>query len=89
MAFPLVPLPTWRALSVADRLQTLLGMTLDDCYGYLALPIEGLDAAQSSAKLQVIRAILHTTTKLGIEHGRLSVERDKVLSAMAADLRDE
>jgi hypothetical protein len=89
----LVTRQEWNALATAQRLELMLGRSLDDCWAVLEHPIEEAlerrDAVVLSIKCQIIRAVLHTCTKLGIEHSRVNAERDKVLSAMAADLRDE
>ena len=81
----------WNAMTVAGQLEHMLSRSLDDCYAILDYPIEDAlktkDAVILNAKIQTIRAVLHCCTKLGIERSRVNSERERVLEAMAADLR--
>jgi hypothetical protein len=92
MPGPLVSRPEWESLATAQRLELMLGRSLDDCMAVLDYPIETAlarrDAVVLSIKCQIIRAVLHTCTKLGIEASRVNSERDRVLAAMSADLRE-
>jgi hypothetical protein len=85
--WPLIPRDEWREMPTERRLTVLLGRSLDECLDILEEPLEGCNPGMLSTKVQVIRAVLHTCTKLGIEASRAHSERDAVLSAMAADLR--
>jgi hypothetical protein len=63
IAFPYMPrvadLPRgWRHWSPAEKIEHLLGMTLDDMAEILSWPIADLDPFRLSMKLQVMRIIL-------------------------------
>jgi hypothetical protein len=60
IAFPYMPrvadLPSgWRHFSAAEKIEHLLGMTLDDMDGILSWPIAELDPFRLSVRLQVMR----------------------------------
>ena len=86
MTFPLIELPRWNAMEPKERLQTLLGMTLDRCYQWLAHEPGALNPTQMNMQIQVMRAVLHTVTKLGIEDRRLESQRQNLLDEMTAAL---
>lgn len=83
----LVPRDVWRGMSTAERLTTLSGRSLDECLDVLEEPIDYRNAVLMSAKIQVIRAVLHTATRLGVETSRRDGERERILAEMAKDLR--
>ena len=69
------------------RLQRLLGMSLDDCKALLEVDPLDCHPAVLNAKVQVIRAVLHTTVKLGLESRRLADERERVIGELAEAFR--
>ena len=77
----------WNRLPVDGRLQRLLGMRLNDCKALLEVDPLDCQPAILNAKIQVIRAVLHTTVKLGLESRRLADEREKVIHELAAEFR--
>lgn len=85
MATHLLRSDDWKALAPAQRVEQLLGMSLDDCYELLQWPL--VEAARNpsvmSAKIQVIRAILNATVKMGLADKRLEVEREKILADLS------
>src|SRR6516162_2154380 len=87
MARELIPRDEWNQLPVDGRLQRLLGMSLDDCKAVLEVDPLDCHPAMLNAKIQVIRAVLHTTVKLGLESRRLADEREKVIHELAAEFR--
>jgi len=50
--------PGWRQRSPAEKIEHLLGMSLDDCHEVLSWPLAGLDPARLSLKVQVLRVVL-------------------------------
>ena len=87
MARELIPRDEWNQLPVDGRLQRLLGMSLDNCKSLLEVDPLDCPPATLNAKIQVIRAVLHTTVKLGLESRRLADEREKVIHELAAEFR--
>ena len=87
MARELIPRDEWNQLPVDGRLQRLLGMSLDDCKSLLEVDPLDCHPAMLNAKIQVIRAVLHTSVKLGLESRRLAEERDRVIGELAAEFR--
>src|SRR6516162_4815585 len=87
MARELIPRDEWNQLPVDRRLQRLLGMSLDNCKSLLEVDPLDCPPATLNAKIQVIRAVLHTTVKLGLESRRLADEREKVIHELAAEFR--
>jgi len=87
MARELIPRDEWNRLPAEGRLQRLLGMSLDNCKSLLEVDPLDCPPATLNAKIQVIRAVLHTTVKLGLESRRLADEREKVIHELAAEFR--
>ena len=87
MARELFPKDEWNRLPAEGRLQRLLGMSLDDCKAVLEVDPLDCHPAMLNAKIQVIRAVLHTTVKLGLESQRLAEERERVISEIAEAFR--
>ena len=83
----LIPMDEWNCLPAERRLQRLLGMSLDDCKAVLEVDPLDCHPAMLNAKIQVIRAVLHTTVKLGLESRRLADERERVIGELAAEFR--
>jgi hypothetical protein len=97
IAFPHMPrvaeLPRgWRHWSPAEKIEHLLGMTLDDIAEIMSWPIAGLDPFRLSVRSQVLRIILMIGVRALLD-GRLGREaarerdRERVLAEMARDLR--
>ena len=80
----------WRVMQTQEKLHHMLGMSLDDCLAILAYPVdeclEEKNATILNIKVQTIRAILHTCTKLGIEHKK--AESSVLLEQMRARLKE-
>jgi len=87
MARELFPKDEWNRLPAEGRLQRLLGMSLDDCKSLLEVDPLKCHPTMLNAKIQVIRAVLHTSVKLGLESRRLAEERDRVIGELAAEFR--
>src|SRR6516162_2427229 len=69
------------------RLQRLLGMRLNDCKALLEVDPLDCQPAILNAKIQVIRAVLHTTVNLGLESQRVAEERERVIGELAEAFR--
>jgi hypothetical protein len=97
IAFPYMPrvadLPReWRHWSPAQKIEHLLGMTLDDMAEILSWPIAELDPFRLSVRLQVIRIIFAIGAKALLDGklGRAAArerERDPVLERLSSGLR--
>jgi hypothetical protein len=87
--WPKVPNEVWRTMTTEERLISLSQRSLDECKEILDAPIDLVapHPALLGGKVQVIRAILMTCTKLGVEASRSTTERERILSEMARDLR--
>jgi hypothetical protein len=96
IAFPYMPrvadlAPGWRHWSPAEKIEHLLGMSLDRCYDILSWPIAELDPFRLSVKLQVIRIVFAIGAKalldgkLGREAAR---ERDRQCALEELTLRE-
>jgi hypothetical protein len=97
IAFPYMPrvadLPSgWRHFSAAEKIEHLLGITLDDMDEILSWPIAELDSFRLSVRLQVMRIIFAIGVKALLD-GKLDCEaarkrdRDRVLEAFSPGLR--
>jgi hypothetical protein len=92
IAFPYMPrvadLPrAWRHWSPAEKIEHLLGMTLDRAHEILSWPIAELDPFRLSVRMQVMRIVL-AGAKLLLD-GKLGREaaRERVLAEVARNLR--
>jgi hypothetical protein len=54
----------WRAWSPAQKLEYLLGMTLDDIYEIMSWPIGELDPFRLSVRMQVTRVVFAIAVKV-------------------------
>jgi len=72
----LVPRDEWRGLSRADRVERLLDLSLDDCHTLLSIPVRAASAIELNGKIQVIRAVMMTAAKVGIE-GHRTEQQDR------------
>jgi hypothetical protein len=96
IAFPYMPrvadLPSgWRHFSAAEKIEHLLGMTLDDMDEILSWPIAELDPFRLSVRLQVMRIIFAIGVKALLD-GKLDRDaarerdRDRVLEKLSLGL---
>jgi hypothetical protein len=93
IAFPYMPRvaelpPGWRHWSPAEKIEHLLGMTLDDMAEILSWPIAELDPFRLSMRLQVMRIVFAIGVKalldgtVGREAAR-ERDRERILAEMA------
>lgn len=93
IAFPYMPrvadLPRgWRHWSPAERIEHLLGMSLDRCCEILSWsPVSELDPHGMSMLAQVLRVILMIGAKTGLLAHSRERERSAALEALARELR--
>jgi hypothetical protein len=84
----------WRHWSPPEKIEHLLGMSLDDMAEIMSWPIAELDPFRLSVKLQVIRIILAVGAKalldgkLGREAAR-ERDRGRILGNLLRDLPDK
>ena len=74
--------PGWNRWSPAERVEHLLGLSLDRMHDYLSWPADGLDPYRLAAQTQVIRVVAIVAAKVGVE-ARRERERDRILSDLA------
>ena len=73
----------WNRWSAADKIEHLLGLSLDRMAEYLSWPADGLDPYRLAAQTQVIRVVTVVGAKAGrrridheaVEHFRQTLER--------------
>jgi hypothetical protein len=73
--------PGWNRWSPAERVEHLLGLSLDRMHDYLSWPADGLDPYRLAAQTQVIRVVAVVAAKVGVEAHR-ERERERILSEM-------
>jgi len=73
--------PGWNRWSPAERVEHLLGLSLDRMHDYLSWPADGLDPYRLAAQTQVIRVVAMVAAKVGVEAHR-ERERERILSEM-------
>jgi hypothetical protein len=78
--------PGWNRWSAAEKVEHLLGMSLDRMHDYLSWPADGLDPYRLAAQTQVVRVVTMVAAKVGVEVHRKR-NRDRVLEALARGLR--
>jgi hypothetical protein len=78
--------PGWTRLSDAEKVEHLLGMSLDRMHDYLSWSADGLDPCRLAAQTQAVRVITMVAARVGVEAAR-GRERERVLAAMARGLR--
>ena len=77
----------WRALGPAEKIERLLGMSLDDLYEIMSWPIGELDPYRLSVRMQVTRVVFMVGVKAMLD-GKLSREaalerdRDRILGKL-------
>jgi hypothetical protein len=77
--------PGWNRWSAAEKVQHLLGLSLDRMHEYLSWPAEGLDPYRLAAQTQVIRVLAMVAAKAGIQAD--SEEAKRFRQAMLEDIR--
>jgi hypothetical protein len=74
-------LPGWNRWSAAEKVEHLLGMSLDRMHDYLSWPADGLDPYRLATQAQVIRVVAMVAAKVGVE-ARRSRDRERVLAEL-------
>src|SRR5215471_11703025 len=62
--------PGWNRWSAAEKVEHLLGMSLDRIHDYLAWPADQIDMHRLAAQAQVIRVMVMVASRVGIEAQR-------------------
>jgi len=88
MGKEITPKATWLAMTEQERLYTLLHMTTDQCHDVLAEPIDFRNGILMGAKINVIRAVLHTCMKLGMRDRDISLQRDKLIAELTKKMKN-
>jgi hypothetical protein len=78
--------PGWNRWSAGEKVEHLLGMSLDRMHDYLSWPANGLDPYRLAARAQVVRVVAMVAAKVGVE-ARRERERERVLEALPPGLR--
>ena len=73
--------PGWKRWSPAERVEHLLGLSLDRMHEYLSWPADDLDPYRLAAQTQVIRVVAMVAAKVGVDAHR-ERERQRILSEM-------
>jgi hypothetical protein len=60
----------WRRWSAAEKVEHLLGMSLDRVHDYLAWPPDEIDPHRLAAQREVVRVVVLLSAKMGIEAHR-------------------
>jgi hypothetical protein len=71
----------WNRWSAAEKVEHLLGLSLDRMHDYLSWPADGLDPRRLAAQTQVIRVVAMVAAKAGDE-ARRERDRDHVLGQL-------
>jgi hypothetical protein len=77
----------WSRWSAAEKVEHLLGMSLDRMHDYLAWPADDLDPYRLAAQTQVIRVVAMVAAKVGVE-ARRNRDRERIVAQMAREFRD-
>jgi hypothetical protein len=73
--------PGWNRWSDAEKVEHLLGMSLDRMHDYLGWCPDGLDPCRLAAQTQAVRVIVMVAAKAGAEAAR-GRERERVLGEL-------
>jgi hypothetical protein len=73
--------PGWNRWSAAEKVEHLLGLSLDRMHDYLAWPADDLDPYRLAAQTQVIRVVGMVAAKVGDE-ARRERNRERVLGRL-------
>ena len=93
MVGPRVDPETFKRLSTADKVETLLEMSLDSAYSVLARNHEDPELMLRDrmrlleAKVRVTDVVLRVSIKLQVESARLRQQREQIFGELAADYR--
>jgi hypothetical protein len=72
--------------STAEKVEHLLGMSLDRMHDYLSWPADGLDPYRLAAQAQVIRVVAMVAAKVGVE-ARRARDRERAPKGLSPSLR--
>ena len=75
----------WDRWSAAEKVEHLLGLSLDRIHDYLSWPADGLDPYRLAAQTQVIRVVALVAAKVG-EEARRQRDRQRVFAEMSRHL---
>jgi hypothetical protein len=76
--------PGWNRWSAAEKVEHLLGLSLDRMHDYHSWPADGLDPYRLAAQTQVIRVVAMVAAKVGVE-ARRERDRERVLAELMRD----
>jgi hypothetical protein len=88
MSKEIIPHDKWQLMNPQERLENLLHMTTDQCHDVLSEPIDFRNGILMGAKINVIRAVLHTCMKLGMRDRDISLQRDKMLAELTHKMKN-
>jgi hypothetical protein len=74
--------PGWNRWSAAEKVEHLLGVSLDRMHDYLAWSADGLDPYRLAVQTQVIRVVAMVAAKVGGEARRERDRLDRLLQEM-------
>src|SRR5262249_40370052 len=74
--------PGWNRWTAAEKVEHLLGMSLDRSHDYVSWPADELDPYRLAAQTQVIRVVVMVAAKVGDE-ARRERERQRILEELA------
>ena len=77
----------WDRWSEAEKVQHLLGLSLDRMHDYLSWRPDNLDPHRLAAQMQAARVVTMVAARVGVE-ARRSREREEVLDSLVRDLPD-
>jgi hypothetical protein len=80
--------PGWNRWSASEKVEHLLGLSLDRMLDYLSWPADGLDPYRLAAQTQVVRVVAMVAAKVGVE-ARRERDRERVLADLARRFRGE
>src|SRR5215471_13717030 len=75
----------WQRWSDAEKVQHLLGLSLDRMHDYLSWPPDNLDPHRLTAQSQAARVVAMIAARAGVEVRR-SREREQAINALVKDL---
>jgi hypothetical protein len=78
--------PGWNRWSAAEKVEHLLGMSLDRMHDHLSRPADGLDPYRLAAQTQVVRVVAMVAAKVGVE-ARRKRDHQRALEALSPGLR--
>jgi hypothetical protein len=78
--------PGWNRWSAAEKVEHLLGMSLDRMHDYLSWPADCLDPYRLAAQAQVVRVVAVVAAKVG-DDARRERDRERALAKLSLGLR--